>query len=330
MSKSIKRIGAFILSVLLLYIGFKYLISKEQRDLFFAIPLTTLLTSVLICIPSFILSGIELRFLYNKVSKIKLTAYDTATLPIVINLWGVLIPFQGSFIYTTAYIHSKYKKGIGHSAKVYLLSFSISLALAGLIGILYASFSNIAFSIYFIMLSALLVFNPLGLVVLEQLLSRYKDIKHEWLSKIINKASKLFGTEHIDKKLLFYLVLLKICNIATSAIWAYWVTITFRINLTVIQLLLILLLTNLTALIQITPGNIGVNQIASGGLAILVGGTMNDGFFLSAFQFLSNFTIAITLGSLFTFINMKYFSWQYFKSLLAKKGKDKNIDLFLT
>ena len=323
MITNIKRVGAFILSAILLYIGFNNLISKEQRDLFFAIPLITLINSVLICIPSFILSGIELRFLYGRVSKMKLSIYDTLTLPMVINLWGVLIPFQGSFIYTSAYMHSKYKRGVGHSAKVYLLSFSLSLALAGLIGVLYSFFSNIDFSIYFKLLSVLLVFNPLGLVVMDRILSRYKDIKHVGLGKIINKASKLFGTEHIDKKLLFYLLLLKICNIATTALWAYWVTITFHINLTVIQLILILLLTSLTALIQITPGNIGVNQIASGGLAILVGGTMNDGFFLSAFQFLSNFTIAITLGSLFTFINMKHFSWHYFKSLLAKGEKEK-------
>ena len=125
MKSTIKRFGAFILSALLLYIGFNYLLSKEQRDLFFAIPLTTLIASVLICIPSFIMSGIELRFLYGRVSKIRLSIYDTLTLPMVINLWGVLIPFQGSFIFTSAYMHSKYKKGVGHSAKVYLLSFII-------------------------------------------------------------------------------------------------------------------------------------------------------------------------------------------------------------
>src|ERR1017187_5733532 len=238
MFKNIKRLGAFILSVLLLYIGFKYLISKEQRDLFFSIPLLTIITSVLICIPSFIMNGIELRFLYSKVSKIKLTAYDTATLPIVINLWGVLIPFQGSFIYTTAYIHSKYKKGKGHSAKVYLLSFSISLALAGLIGILNASFSTIIFSIIFNLMCILLLINPLILFLFGKMPERYKDLKFKYFNVIVQKASALVGTEHLDKKFLFYLMVIKIGNIALTGVWSYWVTIEFHINLSVIQLLL--------------------------------------------------------------------------------------------
>jgi len=57
----------------------------------------------------FLLStGIELFFYYRIYAGRNISLYDVVTLPIVMNLWGHVLPFQGSFIYNAVYLKSKY------------------------------------------------------------------------------------------------------------------------------------------------------------------------------------------------------------------------------
>lgn len=249
-------------------------------------------------------------------SKIKLSVYDTITLPLVINLWGFIIPFQGSFFYTISYIFAKYKKRVSDSVKVYLVSFSISMSFAGFIGLIYFITSDIFIPKLFFIISFCLFINPLIFFSIAKLSGNFKSIQSIRIKKITETTERLFSFNQTDGKLILNLILLNSINVALTTLWSYWIVTCLNINLNIIQLLLISLLIKLTILVKITPGNIGLSQFASGGIALLVGGTINDGFLLSAFQYLTVIIIAITLGSLFSFINMKYFSWGMLKSML--------------
>lgn len=310
---SIKIIGAFTLAAVLLYLGFQHIISEEQRKLFFSVPLSNHFISILLVIPLYLIGGIEFRLLYDKISKIKLSLYDTITLPLVINLWGIIIPFQGSFIYTVSYIRSKYKKSITESVQVYVISFSISMAFAGLVGIFYELFFNFSHSPLFMIISILLLTNPYILFLTSKLPLSFKTSKSKWLNWFLRKLNSLVLPEAFDKELIIYLGFINIMTIAFTTLWSYYIAISLNINLTIIQLVLISLLMKITLLIKLTPGNIGFSQFASGGIAMLVGGSMNDGFLLSSFQYLTMIITAFTIGGLFSIINMKHFSFNNFK-----------------
>ena len=313
----IKTSGAFLLAGLLLYADIKYFLSTEQRNLLASVSLQNHLLSILLVIPTYLLGGIELRLLYSRISKIKLSVYDTITLPFVINLWGFIIP-QGSFFYTITYIFSKYKKSVSESIKVYLISFSISMSITGLTGILYCMFSGHDVAVLFIAVCSLLLLNPVLLALLTKLAETYKAKSSKWLKLILEKVSQILHGK-IDKQLIICLVLLKMANVILTGLWCYWITFVLKIPLTFIQLILIALLMNLTALIKITPGNLGLSQFASGGIVLLVGGSVNDGFLLSSFQYLTIIILAIILGGFFSFLNRGFFSWRELKSIVVKK-----------
>ena len=323
MSSNLKIAAAFLFSAALLYLGFTYLLSVEQRALFFSIPFEIHVISVCLTVPGFFANGIELRLLYSRISKIRLSAYDTITLPFVINLWGFVLPFQGSLIYTTAYIYLKYKKGVADSLKAYLISFSIAMSIAGAAGLLFAGFSNIHFSMLFISACLFLLINPVFLYAAGRFAGNYTSNAHS-ASLAKRVARSLAPSEHVDKQLVVYLVLLKLLNVSLACMWAYWAVIYLKINFSLIQLGLIFLLMNLTMLVKILPGNIGINQFAAGGLALLVGGTANDGFMLSSFQYLTNIFIAIIFGGIFSFLNFKYFSWSEMKQAMKQKFTENN------
>ncbi|MCC6447870.1 MAG: hypothetical protein IT215_04210 [Chitinophagaceae bacterium] len=63
----------------------------------------------------------------------------------------------------------------------------------------------------------------------------------------------------------------------------------------------------LTVFFKFTPGNLGVNQFASSGIILLVGGSLADGFTLSLYQTATGVIVSFLLGSVFSIINLKYF-----------------------
>jgi hypothetical protein len=311
---AIKIILTFILATGLLYVGFTYLLTDEQRKLIFKVPFVVHIVSFLLIIPSYMLNGLELNLLYRRVGKIKLSVYDTLTLPFVVNLWGFIIPFQGSFFYTVAYLLAKYKKNISESARVYLISFSITISFTGLIAGIFYFISDLHFPRLFLAVCCLLFVNPVLLYLAGKLSLKYKSGSRGHLDKVMQKVTDLLSQPGIDKKLIPYLVLLKFSNIILTGLWSYWIAVNLNLHLGFVQLILIASLMNMTSFIKITPGNLGINQFASGGIAILVGGSLNDGFILSSFQYLTIILAAVVLGGAFSFHNFKYLNWKALRS----------------
>lgn len=320
LKSKLKAISFFLLALLLIYIGFNYFLTKEQRKLFFSVSLLNHLISILLALPVYFIGGIQLKQLYNKISGIKLSAYDTLTLPFAVNLWGFIIP-QGSFFYTMTYISLKYKKRIADSIKIYIVSFSIAMSLAGLAGMMYFVFSSFNLSKLFFIGCSLLFINPLIIYFIGTIAETHKNIKYRWIASILEKTNMVIHSK-FEKTLLLKIVLINLAAVSMNSLWGLWIASIFNIPLSFIQIMLITFLMNLTALFKITPGNIGINQFASGGVAVLVGGTLNDGFLLSSFQYLTTIITAATFGSLITILNHKHFNWDALKTMLAKKEKE--------
>ena len=310
MLQILKTIGAFLFAATLIYIGFEYLLTGEQKSLFFSTSIRTHLISIVLLLPVYISGGIGLRLLYGKISKVTISIYDTITLPIVMNLWGFIIPFQGSLIYTSSYIYSKYRKSISESVRVSLVSFSISMCLAGFVGIIFFFTTKIYVPGFFLLISLLLFINPGIFYSVSKFARHFKSPDLAGMRKILEWSRGIFSLEQIDGKLIFYLLLVNILNVASTTLWSYWIVLGLNLNLTIIQLILIALLMKFMLLVKLTPGNLGLNQLASGGIALLVGGKVSDGFLLSAFQYLSLILVAFTVGIACTIVNMKHFKWQ--------------------
>jgi hypothetical protein len=83
------------------------------------------------------------------------------------------------------------------------------------------------------------------------------------------------------------------------------------------------LIMQLSTIFRFTPGNLGVEQIVSGGVVVLIGGQMGDGILLSVFVTVTTMIMSISLGGISTLYNMKYFNVRNFHSLIQSlKSQD--------
>ncbi len=242
------------------------------------------------------------------------------------NLWGYLIPFQGAFLYLIAYLKLKHKISVINTTYIYIYVFLLSLSISGLLGIIFY-FNSPSVSILFLYLSILLLINPVIIFYSNKALGKIKFSNVPFLRKIkdtidqtINQMSTLFQDKHVTITMIGFNLLSTLIYVA----WSYWVVVRFDLPISFFAILIMSFLLKITLLLKFTPGNLGLIQLASGGIIALLGGNASDGFLISLFQSLTYMLIAFSLGTIFSLINMKYFSWKSMESMLLNKKSIQN------
>ena len=308
-----------ILAVLFFYIAYTYLLEDTHKKLLFEISLKNHFIAGLFLIAFFLVSGIELKYVYKKTAGLKFTAYDTFSIPYVINIWGYIIPLQGSFLYMMSYLKLKYAYQIKKNVYVYAFIFLVNLSFFGLIGLLLISFTDFYTPVIFLILLFTFLL-PLFLFVANYIFSKinsrltFLNRIFTTLDYIISNLKKLMQN-HL---LVIYVILFNIAMTLLSTLWAYWICYEFGFNVPFSVLFLISIIMKLSMLFKITPGNLGITQLANGGIFFLFGYDPSIGIFISIFKFITLFLFSFPLGIIFSALNLKHFSLNKIKALFSK------------
>ena len=309
---------SFAIAVVLLVTGFNYILSESEVVLFYSISLKNHFISFVFCFVTFIISGYELKYIYGRNTEIKLTTYEVISLPVSMNLLGFVFPFQGSFLYLIAYMKLKYKTSILNTTYIYAFLFLLSMSISGLLGIVfYLKYSSVSF--LFLILSVLLLINPVIIFYIGKLLEKFKPRNLFLLNKpklileqIINNLNLLVKDKYVTLTIIGFNLL----STFVYAIWSYWIALHFNINITFFAILIMTFLLKITMLMKFTPGNLGLAQFATGGIVVLLGGKAADGFLISLFQSLTYLLTALSLWIIFTINNFNYFDLTELKSMI--------------
>lgn len=322
MKKILKSVLSVLIAVILFYLAYQFLLDADLKVILFEISFINLLKSALFLIMSFIISGLELKYIYGK-NGIKLSKYDTFSIPFVINLWGVIIPLQGSFLYLITYLKTKYDTKVKDSFYLYAFIFLVSLSFFGIVGLVIFPFIDLD-SIEILVILCFISFSPLllilGLKILKLIHFNNKLLVRlsVTLEYILSNMTVLIKNIRTLTTIIFFNLLTTLVN----TLWTYWITTLYDLDVSFSILLLVSIIMKLSMLFKITPGNLGVNQLANGGIFILFGYDASVGVFISIFQFLTLFLFSYPLGLLFTIINMKYFSFSELKKLFSSKSEN--------
>ncbi len=234
------------------------------------------------------------------------------------NLWGFIIPFQGSFLYLVTFMKLKYKSSILNTTYIYAYLFLLSMTISGFLGVFFFIKYN-SVSILFLILSVLLLINPIIIIYLNKLLQKFEPrkscliikIKHD-IEQIVNNLGTLIKGKYVVLTIIGFNLL----STFIYAIWSYWVALEYNINITFLAILIMTFLLKITMLMKFTPGNLGLAQFATGGIIVLLGGKAADGFLISLFQSLTYLITAFSLGIIFTINNFSYFSLSELKNMI--------------
>lgn len=257
--------------------------------------------------PLYWLSGLSNYILFKRIFNVRISLYDVLTLPFVVNLWGFLLPFQGSYIYNSIYFKAKYKIAVANTTSVYLVSFSISFVVAGVLGVAYciAVYAN-----NFLLLISIAAFlHPVFVYFLQLVFRRYNFSNFRILNKIITKIETIIADylrAFVIKNILVP-GLISVVDSLAFALWSYWIAVGFGFELSFFQLLILAFFIKITLLFKFTPGNLGINQFAASGIVMLTGGLIADGFTLSLYQAAIFIITSFLIGSVFSIVNLNCF-----------------------
>lgn len=261
-------------------------------------------------IPIFILillflttNGIVLKY-FLEPFKIKLKFKEWFGLSIITTMGNYLTPFRGGAISRAAYLKKKHKFSytyfLSSLAGIYVIVFLINSfigILTMLILWLYLGLFNLLltliFSIIFLVLLAIITFSP-----------KLKKTKY----KIINKIIEVINGWHkikSNKKVLLIITLASFINIIIMILVMFLEFKVFGIDVTLLDTLLLSIVSTLTLFVSITPGSIGIKEALVAATATIISISTTHALVISILDRFINIVIVLMLGPVFSYLLLK-------------------------
>lgn len=322
--KKTKYVLSVLLAVFLLFIAWHFFLSEQHKAFLRGISFTKHIISAAFLALSYLVAGLQLRYVYKKTANIRLSSYDTVFMPYVINIWGYIIPLQGSFLYAMAYLKVKYNMQLKAAAYIYVFIFLASTAFFGLVAACILPFTPLFSTTVFCVL-LLMASMPLWLYLVKKILDLF-HFQNIFLQKIKRILQDVFSGIQIffkDYKLCLYLICYNFLLTIINTAWAFWICVSFGFDIPFFALLMIGFVMKITMLFKITPGNQGLIQLANGGIFALFALDPSSGIFISLFKTITLFLFSFPIGIIGSIINLKHFSANNIKNLFKQK---KNIE----
>jgi hypothetical protein len=318
-TKYFRHVVKYLVAIFLILFVFKYFLKPQDIELLKQISISNFIAIVLIGLLINTISGFQYYYLINKQSGTKLSVSDIITLPISMGLWGLILPVQGALIYLTIFLKLKYKTRISESIAITLFSYLITVCFSGIVGIYYSivylkkPFSTISIT------SLVCIFVPFFLFMCSHLLSKMSFGPNSIFDKtkiIVTNIVTCLTTLFKDKKTVGIILLINIVHTIITAFWYYFTCVALKIPVSFMANLILAMLSKLTIILKITPGNIGVDELLSGGLFSSLGVNPAWGVIVSFTARASIVLLMLTLGLVATIHNSKYF---HIKDLFKEK-----------
>lgn len=311
----------YLVSVALLLVILVFLIPQDSLTLLRQVSWADFSISIGITILLYTLSGLQYWYLMRQKNQVSLNGLDILLFPIAMNLWSYIIPFQGAFIFGVAFLKAKYQVRIAQGAAINIYAYLISLVLTGAIGLYLAAAQAMLFSLL-ALVSLAFILLPIAVVFLAFILNKMPSLwadQNRWLKKlqsffltIIDGISELWQ----DKKLTSVMFFFNVLHIVVSFIWYGWAAMALGLSIPVSSIVLLTLMVRASLIFKFTPGNWGVEQLISGGVSLLLQGSAADGILISLFTNLTSLVLILTLGSLSTIYNLRFFKISNFFALI--------------
>jgi hypothetical protein len=262
---------------------------------------------ILVCLV-FLLNGLSVAYLTFQQFSVRISIVDIILLPIMMRLWGYLVPFRGGLMFSALLLKMKYKVKLSGSLSVGLYTFLITLVLSGCFGLYYMWTNDMLLSIG-TLVSICLIISPLLVKAANVLLSIIPINQHILLTNV-----KTFCETTIDSSLIIFknyknniaVLLLTVANIFIYIVWIYWATVAFNMVVAIDKIIILALVLKLSIVTRLVPGNLGVQELAAGGAFYMLGGTIEEGIWIALFIRLSSMILVFTIGVLGVVANTKY------------------------
>jgi uncharacterized membrane protein YbhN (UPF0104 family) len=263
----------------------------------------------LIAFTLFLINGAIIAILTSQNYQTHIKIGDMVLLPFMMHLWSFIIPFRGGLLFSAFFLKMKYGVKGSDSIAIGMYTIYINLMLTGLCGI-YFVFKNHLLASMWTILSILLLFSPAVIWIIKYLLDRLSFQKPAILKNLkymLAAANDSSLSLLLNYKIGAVVFILTLLNFILYILFLLWITASLNFVTTFDRIVIFALMMRLSTFVRIVPGNMGIQEIFSGGAYYLVGGSLNDGLAIAvAIRFLS-LVLTFSLGALGTLMSMRHF-----------------------
>ncbi len=298
----------YVIAAALVLVALKFFVKPDDLKTIQDItPSDTIIITVLGYI-AYVVGGFQYIYLIKDKAKIELSLIDKLTLPVIVGLWGIIIPFQGSIIYLLSFLKFKYKTQVSTSLAIVMFSYLISVVLTGMAGSIYAFVahdSNLT-KIFF----AVLLISPVFIIPINWVISKLKLNSKNFIGKALSfiKSTSNDLAELLHKpQTTLAVFLINIVHTLALAAWYYYIAKALGMELSALELLIYTLFQKLSIIFKLTPGNIGVEELVTGGAFAIIGSSTSGAILMTLVARAASLILMLTIGVAGTIYNTSFF-----------------------
>jgi uncharacterized protein (TIRG00374 family) len=240
-------------------------------------------------------NGLILKTLM-KPFQIKLKNNEAFGLAIITNFYNLITPFRGGSAVRAIYLKKKhdfpYVNFLATLSAIYILIFLVS-SIIGIFSMLTLQEKNIpilmALSIFTIFLLSIIIFSP-----------RIKENDNKWLNRFI----KVINGWHLiknNKKIIIITIIISLIQVFLTALNNLIIYQIFGIQITLAKALFIAAIANLSIIIAITPGNLGIGDAINIFTANIIGIPLTEAIAATILLRAINLAVIFILGPIYSY-----------------------------
>ena len=119
----------------------------------------------------------------------------------------------------------------------------------------------------------------------------------------------------MDYKISAGIFSITVVGIALYVFFIFWTTYVLHIETSLDKVVIFALMMRLSVFVRVVPGNIGVQELFSGGTFYMVGGNVTDGLAIALFVRFFSLLLTLPLGVIGIAVNMNYFKMKNIRKL---------------
>lgn len=288
---------SFLGTFLLLALAWRLFLRNAPLDLLKRCSWRQLLPLAALFMVLFAINGYHYFYLLRR-RGIRMEKKDILLFPLAMGLWGILLPLQGTLVYALWFFKRRYRMTLSSTMAVSLFLYLFTVVICGALGVFCWFFCHLQ-SILFLLLSVLMLVSPLllfGALALlrrsRERLPRWMRRGAEWFEAMLSSLTGLLA----DRKLVGVYILLYGLRLGMLLVAYGWIAAMLGFRLNIIQLILLNLWGVLGLIIKITPQNLGVGQLISGALFVMLELPPEDAVIMSLVFAAIASVLELTLG----------------------------------
>ena len=225
------------------------------------------------------------------------------------------------FVVFCFFFKKKYNLDASKGFSVGVVSIFISFIITSIFGIISCIYTD-NFYIWILGMSFVLIFSPIVFNFFNKIFQKYSFKKAGLLYRMKSFINTIFLHSNglmIDRSAIFVNILINVLYFTLSFVSYQWLKIILHVNLPLTSIFLILLISRISSLVRLLPGNLGLEELYMASIFEIIGKAPGIGIVFSLILRATTIMVFVPFGIIHFVINLKHIKLLDFKEALRKK-----------